>query len=67
MTVLTREQKQFLSLVAMECETVATSRGIGYVKKINSNHMLISFVAMASTGLMMFIIEKPSFTSGAPG
>ena len=31
-------------------------------RKLTAITLLVSFVAMASSGLMMFVIEKPSFT-----
>jgi len=32
------------------------------LRKLTAITLLISFVAMANSGLMMFVIEKPSFT-----
>jgi len=31
-------------------------------RKITAATLMVSFVAMASSGMMMFVIEKPSFT-----
>ena len=32
------------------------------VRKMTAITLLVSFIAMSSSGLMMFVIEKPSFT-----
>jgi uncharacterized membrane protein len=39
-----------------------TNRGVIMFRKLVAVTLFVSFIAMATSGLMMFFIEKPSFT-----
>jgi uncharacterized membrane protein len=39
-----------------------TNRGVIMFRKLVAVALFVSFIAMATSGLMMFFIEKPSFT-----